>query len=133
MRETKTVWNRKLINLKGFLVAVRAPAKTSHKLSKLILQFDIYFPGHALGVIAKKYIEQNQLPDLLKSFCKASGITIDDYYQALKYPQSTLGNVYKHYPLKNKDKDGVTFFQQLAKDISEAVRQIVTLGNSICP
>lgn len=119
--------------LKGFLVAVGKPAKTNHKLSLLTSEFEDCFPGYMLGAIARKYIAQDQLPELLTSFCKTSGITIDDYYQALKYPQSTCGSVYKHYPLKYKGEDSVPFFQELAKDIAEAVRQTVALGRFICP
>ena len=119
--------------LKGFLVAAGAPLDTNHRLSQLVSAFEEQFPGHAIGVTAKKYIAQDKLPEVLASFCKTSGITIDDYYQALKYPQSTRGNVYKHYPLKYRGEEGVPFFEDLAKDISEAVPKIVALGRSICP
>ena len=79
--------------LKGFLVAEGKTVGTNHKLSHLASEFETCFPCHTLGATARKYIAQDQLPDLLRSFCKASGITIDDYYQALKYPQSTRGNI----------------------------------------
>lgn len=117
--------------LKGFLVAVGKPVKTSHKLSQLVADFEESFPHHILGVIARKYTVQNQLPEMLGFFCKTSGTTIDDYYQALKYPQSTRGTVYKHYPLKYRGEGGVLFFEGLAKDIDEAVKQTVALGRSL--
>lgn len=119
--------------LKGFLVAAGAPPKTNHKLSELVEAFEEKNPGHAIGATARKYIAQGQLPEVLTSFCKTSGITIDDYYQALKYPQSTRGDVYKHSPLKYRGEEGVPFFEELAKDISEVVPKIVTLGRSKCP
>ena len=119
--------------LKGFLVAAGSPPKSSHKLSQLVAAFEEQTPGHAIGATASKYIAQNQLPELLASFCRTSNITIDDYYQALKYPQSTHGSVYKHYPLKYKGVGGVAFFEGLARDIREIVPQVVTLGRSICP
>ena len=119
--------------LKGFLVAVGAPAETNHRLSHLVSEFEAKFPEHAIGVIAKKYIAQDQLPDVLASFCETSDVTIDDYYQALKYPQSTHCNVYKHYPLEYKGEEGIPFFEDLAKDIKEAVQEIVALGRLICP
>lgn len=121
------------IILKGFLVAAGSPPETNHKLSQLIATFEGHFPGHAIGATARKYVAQDELPELLASFCKESGITIDDYYQALKYPQSTRGNVYEYYPLKYKGEDGVPFFEDLAKDIHDAVPKVVALGRSICP
>lgn len=119
--------------LKGFLVVSGSPPKKNHKLSRLVAAFEKLNPGHAIGATARKYITQNQLPEILSSFCETSDVTIDDYYQALKYPQSTRHNVYEHYPLKYKGEEGVRFFEGLAKDISEVVPQIVTLGRSMCP
>jgi len=119
--------------LKGFLVATGAPPGANHKLSQLVAAFEQENPGHAIGAITRKYIVQDHLPEVLASFCKTSRITIDDYYQALKYPQSTHGNVYQHYPLKYKGEEGVPFFKDLAKDIGEVVPKIVALGRWICP
>ena len=121
------------IVLKGFLVAAGVPPTTEHKLSRLVAAFEDKFPNSVIAETVKKYIEQDQLPDMLASFCATSGITIDDYYQALKYPQSARGNVYNHYPLKYRGQEGVLFFEELAKDIKEVVKQIVTLGRSIYP
>lgn len=75
--------------LKGFLVAAGASPETNHKLSQLVSAFEEQFPGHAIGTTVRKYIAEDKLPEVLASFCKTSGITIDAYYQALKYP---------HYP-----------------------------------
>lgn len=119
--------------LKGFLVVTGASFKPNHKLSQLVAAFEEQNPGHVIGSMARKYIVQNQLPEVLASFCKTSGITIDDYYQALKYPQSTRGHEYKHYQLKYRGEEGMSFFVDLAKDIREVRPEIVTLGRSICP
>ena len=119
--------------LKGFLVAAGTQSKLDHRLSHLVSAFEAGFPGHVIGATARKYVTQDQLPEVLASFCKTSGVTIDDYFQALKYPQSTHGNVYKHFPLKYKGEKGIPFFEGLAKDIRDTVPQIVALGRSLCP
>lgn len=119
--------------LKGFLVIAGVPPKIEHRLTGLVAAFEDIFPDSVIVKIANKYIKQDQLPDMLKSFCATSGITIDDYYQALKYPQSVCGNVYNHYPLKYKGPGGVLFYEELAKDIKEVVPQIVNLGRTLYP
>lgn len=65
--------------LKGFLVAKGQSTKKNHKLSELLADFDSEFPGRNFGAIARKYIAQDQLPELLKAFCNESKITIDEY------------------------------------------------------
>jgi hypothetical protein len=120
------------IILKGFLVAANIAPKTNHKLSQLVSTFEKQFPENAIDAMLRKYTVQEKLPELLSAFCRTSGITIDNYYQALKYPKSTSGDVYKHCPLKYRGEEGVPFFEDLAKDIGEAVPKVVALGRSIC-
>lgn len=81
----------------------------------------------------KKYVLQDQLPELLSEFCKTSGVTIDDYYQALKYPEGTKGKVYSHFPLKYQGKSGLQFFEILKIDLKKLVKEAVKLSWSICP
>jgi hypothetical protein len=80
-----------------------------------------------------KYINSEQLPLILDDFCRTSSITIDDYYQALKYAEGTRGNLFKHHPLKYKGEDGVNFFIELSDDIEKMRRESVSLGNKLCP
>lgn len=117
--------------LKGFLVAASTSPQTTHKLSELVLMFEKHFPTQAISATIKKYIFQDQLPEVLSSFCITSKITIDDYYQALKYPQSTSGDVYNHCQLKYREEEGVKFFEDLLKDIGEVIIEIVALGRSM--
>lgn len=120
--------------LKGFLAARGQPFSSNHQLSNLLRSFDSCFPKRDFGLIARRYIAQNQLPPLLKSFCRTSGITIDDYYQALKYPESSKrGKVYRHAHLMYQGKSGLSLFEALIADIPQARKDAVELGRSICP
>jgi hypothetical protein len=113
--------------LKGFLVSTDGSSRSTHKLSKLIEDFELAFPGMSIGIIARKYTEQSQMPKILKEFCDASNITIDQYYQALKYPESTSKIVYLHCLLKNKGVDGLAFFDEISKDSKRLVTETVSL------
>jgi hypothetical protein len=119
--------------LKGFLVCKGRLAKKNHKLSSLLATFSSEYPGHKIGSLLATYITTNSLPEPLASFCSESAISIDDYYQALKYPESATGAVYRHTPLKNRGEAGLEFFLQLARDINQLRLEAVALGRSICP
>lgn len=119
--------------LKGFLAAKGKMGKKSHKLSDLLKAFDELFPGHRLSTLLSRYIFMGQLPEPLATFCSESSISIDEYYQALKYPESTNGDIYQHSPLKYQSGAGLPFFKGLVTDISNVRRDAVALGISICP
>ena len=124
------------IILKGFLRAKGCQLRSTHKLSQLLNDFNSHFPNTRntkLSQIFYRYINQSRLPKILKDFCDTSGITIDDYYQSLKYPESTEGQVYQHWPLKYKGKEGVQFFFKLRNDIDVMRKEIVALGHILCP
>lgn len=119
--------------LKGFLVAKRMPVKKSHRLSALLSDFNSSFPSNGLDPLLAPYLDNSQLRQPLAEFCAESSITIDDYYQALKYPEGTSGKAFKHTPLKHRGRAGVTFFESLVEDIGNIRREAVALGTAICP
>jgi len=118
--------------LKGFLASQGVSFKSSHKLSTLLLNFKKEFPKSELIPFFEQYILPKELPPVLSEFCDISSITIDDYYQSLKYSVSTKGNQFEHYPLKGKGEEGAKFFGQLAQDIETIRIKTVSLGRSIC-
>lgn len=118
--------------LKGFLISKAALKNKNHKLSDLLGEFNRLFPDHILGVLLSRYIVQARLPEPLASFCLESSLSIDEYYQALKYPESTHGKVYRHTPLKYRSDAGVPFFNALISDIKQIRQVAVALGRAIC-
>lgn len=119
--------------LKGFLIAADKPVHTNHKLSELINCFEQCYPENSIAQTIKKYIVREQLPTVLSNFCKESEISIDDYYQALKYPESKKGSAYFHKPLKYNGSNGIHFFKELHDDIATLQPQIVNLGRTVFP
>lgn len=117
--------------LKGFLIANGASVKKTHRLSELLSRFKSIFPDSTLSSLLTPYIDMGQLKGPLEDFCKESNITIDNYYQSLKYPESTDGKVYDHIPLEYRGGAGVTFFKNLAEDIHEIRLEAVRLGRMI--
>lgn len=117
---------------KGFLISFGHPIERNHKLSKLLTDFESCFPNHCIASIAGKYVKQDRLPPIIASFCNESGISIDEYYQALKYPESKSGTIYEHYPLKYQDKSGLAFFEEFLTDVDHIRIATITLGKSLC-
>ncbi|MBU1705943.1 hypothetical protein KKG19_04450 [Patescibacteria group bacterium] len=120
------------ILLKGFLICKSNREKKSHKLSSLLSAFETMYPDHDITRLLAPYITQNQLLEPLLSFCSESAISIDDYYQALKYPESTGGSIYRHMSLKYRGETGIDFFSRLVRDVNQLRREAVLLGMSMC-
>jgi hypothetical protein len=118
--------------LKGFRLASGLGGRHSHKLSDLLTEFKTQYPEDDLIPLLEKYILQTNLPPILSEFCTTSGITIDDYYQTLKYPESTQGVQYEHHPLKYRAEEGAMFFAELRDDIEKIRRKTVSLSGSVC-
>lgn len=119
--------------LKGFLCAKTPQVKPSHRLSQLLASFKADFQDSSLIPYFEKYIDKDKLPNILLEFCRKSNISIDDYYQALKYSEGTSGNQYQHYPLKYQGQYGIQFFVDLRNDIERIRRESVSLGRKMCP
>src|SRR5690625_4407594 len=85
--------------LKGFLVAVdvRAP---HHKLTGLLKDFHSRFPGTELGKAISSALPQAGADSPMARFLASNSIQIDDWYEALKYPESKNGATFDHYDLK---------------------------------
>jgi hypothetical protein len=117
--------------LKGFIIASGNSVNKTHNLSTHLHDFETFFPNQTLSILVGKYIKQDQLPTMLSSFCAENGITIDDWYQALKYPESTSGDIFQHDVLKNKGESGIPFFKELVADVNKIMIETVKLGRSL--
>ena len=116
------------VTMKGF-ICVRDPAiEPSHKLSKLLEAFKAEYGITELSELVSKYVVTERLPDLLANFLSTSDISIDDYYQSLKYAESVKGQKFAHHPLKYQGSAGVQFFIDLRDDITKVIPLAVALG-----
>lgn len=119
--------------LKGFRLVKGLDGRRSHKLSDLLSDFKSQYSGEDLIPLFEKYIVKENLPSILREFCATSEITIDEYYQALKYPESMKEKQYQHNTLMYKGSKGAAFFGELNNDIGKIRKKTLSLGRNICP
>lgn len=117
--------------LKGFLLAKGMNINHSHKLSELLHLFEEKFGTNEMSNTILNYVEQDKLKEPLYAFFKKSSVTTDQFYQAMKYPESTKGNAFKYEELVEKGAEGVWFYKAFMKDIGLIRREAVKLGYSI--
>lgn len=104
--------------LKGFLIAAGKNAK-GHRISELHDRLKELHCGAEFLIAIEKYLYAERLPDVLKNFTEETSISIDEWFQAFKYPESNKGEVYAHNKLQYQVEKGVDFFENLASDIHQ--------------
>ena len=120
--------------LKGFATLTAPPSSMpTHKLSALASDFNAQYSNQAIANFLSKYLEINHVPGPLRRFLVESKISVDQYYQALKYPESNSGSAYMHHNLYYQSDWGVPFYEELRDDIFAARRAFVVLGRSFAP
>jgi len=121
------------VTMKGFICARDPAIKPSHKVSKLLEAFEVEYGITELSEVVSKYVVTERLPDLLANFLSTSDISIDDYYQSLKYAESVKGQRFAHHPLKYQGSAGIQFFIDLRDDITKIMPLAVALGRKEKP
>lgn len=105
--------------LKGFLIATNNTLERNHKISFNLGLVKEQHPKAEFVSHIENYIHRNKLPDVLKEFVDETDISIDDWYQAFKYPESMKGDVFAHNILKFRTDTGAIFFRNLSQAINE--------------
>ena len=129
--------------LKGFLlVLVEEDPETKkpdtkkiahHNIIKLLKQFkENYSNEKDIINFIEKYTIKNNMPPFLKDFFDKNELSIKNYYKFFKYPLDTDFNIICDYSsITHTDKKGLTFFEDLLKDINRCQPLIVKLGRKI--
>jgi len=104
--------------LKGFLV-VEGVSTRGHTLSTIFDRANATHPHAEFLRLIEKYLYKDKLPIIIREFIDETSISIDDWYQAFKYPESTCGTVYAHNKLQFQTENGAEFYGELANDIHE--------------
>ncbi|WP_444921340.1 hypothetical protein ACJJID_02455 [Microbulbifer sp. CnH-101-G] len=122
------------LSLKSLIAAKGVELKASHKLSQLLSDFNSLYPNSELTEFYEKYIILDKHPSILKAFCVESGITMDYFFQSLKYPSSTKGISFNHSALRSHSEDGIELFQDISNELAKVKVQFTTLieGERIC-
>ena len=120
--------------LKGFILSSAGTnQKLDHRISRLLKSFMIDFPNeHELIKVFKKYLTQSEMPELLSSYLIKNEISVDRFYESLRYPFDRKFNQnYKYIMIKYKGRKGLPFFEELITDIRSISRMAVSLGRNI--
>jgi hypothetical protein len=120
--------------LKGFVLFAEGPQeKLEHNLIQLQERFaKRYANQYTLIAYFAKYLDKSQMPGLLRTFLNGNNLTVNRFYESFRYPANKdLSQEFKYFTLKYKGLNGVDFYETLANDISEMMRLIVALGNSL--
>lgn len=119
--------------LKGFLAGSSSPP-AHHKLSQLLTSFKGSFPSDGAGLANAVVPFVNEIDNAspLGNFLSKNQISIDDWYEALKYPASTKGMRFAHTPLTWEIiEDRLTFPKFIEAGAAEIRKQAVELAKEI--
>jgi hypothetical protein len=120
--------------LKGFLMLEPScNLKAEHRTQRLCSHFIKYYPeSKKLGDFFRRYSEVNSLPGFLKDFVQKNSLSINELYEALRYPTDrTFSQLREYISLQYKGMNGIAFFTELRDDIETARKEIVQLGRSL--
>ncbi len=120
------------LSLKALLVAKGEPIEKIHKLSRLLELVNSRYDSKELSDFYGAYILTERLPPILKGFCSASGVTMDLYYQSLKYPTGTKAESFNHSALRGHEFEGVKLFSQISEDLVRSRKVIEKFIESEC-
>jgi hypothetical protein len=100
------------LTLKAFLALETKPASFGHRFTELLKEYERHFPDTDLGqTIGRNLCFDKATP--LGRFLAESNLTIDDWYQGLKYPESK-GKSHEHFYLKFGGSETIPFWVSIA-------------------
>jgi len=119
--------------IKGFILAdPKESLAKRHNLSKLRMHFERKYPNEFILLqFFKKYTSDSDVPELLRQFLPENGLTMDELYQALRYPSPDFREMRRYTTLKYQDTPGAAFFAELSEDVFRVRRAAVQLGRSL--
>ncbi len=120
--------------LKGYVfLKDNESIENNHKIENLYKIFLEYFPNQITMIrILEKYVGPNiKLIEPLKTFFIDNNITVNKFYEALKYPESRNTQVkFVYDSLKYNGNKALEFYKQLKDDISTIIIETVSFGRS---
>jgi HEPN domain-containing protein len=116
--------------LKGCL-ALYGPPSASHSLTGLLAQLQAKAPGTPLIATLEPFVKNIDPTSPVGEFLASNNITIDAWYQALKYPKSTSGRVFSHMRLKYGASRTLKYWSSLRRTSTTVRKQAVQLIRQI--
>ncbi|MDI5993450.1 HEPN domain-containing protein [Pseudomonas sp. MDMC216] len=120
------------LSLKSLILAKGNEIEKNHKLTELLQAVSELYQSEELLCFYGKYIHLDKSPLVIQEFCKASDITMDFYFQSLKYPVSTKGEDFDLSLLRAREHHGIAFFQELYNDIKSARKLLNKIVSTEC-
>ena len=118
--------------VKGFLLSQgQDPAAHRHKLSKLVESFESNFPNSNMAILIRKYTLEIEPNSPFGTFLTSNGASIDDWYEALKYPESNRGKLFTHDDLKYGGAATLCFWRDLGETAANIRKEAVSLSRAI--
>jgi len=104
-----------------------------HDIMILFKQFKNNYPDeNDIIDFIGKYTIKNNMPVFLKDFFDNNKLSVKNYYIFFRYPLDKIFNItYDYSSITHTDKKGLTFFEDLLKDINRCQPLIVKLGRKI--
>ena len=100
--------------LKGF-IGLKEKVPVDHRLTALYTIFEKHYAHSDLAPLIKAHVYSIEPHSPLGRFISANGITIDNWYEALKYPESKGGHPFSHFELKYGGESTVLFWSEIGK------------------
>jgi hypothetical protein len=111
--------------LKGCLSLDGSAPPNHHKLTTLLAQLEASAPNAPLTATLARQIGNANPASPLGQFLTANQISIDAWYQALKYPKGTTGQAYSHVRLKYGGGGTVAFWKGIKVGAASIRKQAV--------
>ena len=105
--------------LKGFVITIDPKINTKHSIATNLEFVKKHHPEATFFPHIELYIHEHKLPHILKEFIQETSSTMDDWYQAFKYPESVGGKLYAHNKLVFRTGEGAKFYGNLANTIHD--------------
>ena len=115
--------------LKGSLADNRTKKK-HHRLSLLLSDFEQAFPNTELGMAICRALPTPSPASPMSRFLASNSIQIDDWYDALKYPESKSEKAYSHIDLKYGGTETLPFWGEIYSSSAEIPAQAVALSRA---
>jgi len=118
--------------LKGFLI-LKKETSLNHKIETLYSGFKLEYSNQTdVFRILDKYVLKSEMIEPLKSFVDENKITVNKFYDALRYPyDKNLTGKYEHIKLMFRDEEGIPFFKETVANISKLEPLLVSLGREL--
>lgn len=108
--------------LKGFLLFFEDEGNLrTHKFTNLISRLKLYLPPDD-HFIEKVEIYTNNSNSIIKTFLSENNISIDGWYESLKYPERSVNEEFTHLPLIYNSGRVLDFWRILANDSLEIIK-----------